>query len=64
MSRVVGTGIDIVEIHALQTALQRTPSPRPRLFGTAESGHNRHVGSVERLDLARKHILHRGQRTS
>lgn len=36
MSRIIGIGMDVVEVHALQTALQRTPSLGPRLFGPAE----------------------------
>lgn len=36
MSLVVGIGIDIVEVRALEAALQRTPGLGPRLFGPTE----------------------------
>lgn len=36
MPDVIGIGIDLVEVRALQTALQRTPSLGPRLFGPSE----------------------------
>jgi holo-[acyl-carrier protein] synthase len=36
MSLVVGIGIDIVEVRALEAALQRTPGLGPRLFVPSE----------------------------